>query len=224
VLGLLLAGQLGVLVAVGSAFAGVFESVTENEDLTSIDDPVSGFLIGARRPWLNQFFTVVTWAGSGVVLFALVLLVGLGWYRRTREWSALIFLLLCLGGAVALNALIKLLVARPRPSSLALVDADGFGFPSGHSAAATAGWLSLALLFGTRTPRWSRKIALVAGALVIAGLVGLSRVYLGVHEPTDVLGGWSFGALWVLAVVVTVQLLSYRRPSAQRPSGQRPSG
>jgi undecaprenyl-diphosphatase len=113
---------------------------------------------------------------------------------------------------MSVSTLIKLIVARPRPPAfLALVDAAGYSFPSGHSTAAAAGWLSLALAFAARAPGRGRTVVLVGTAMVIAGLVGLSRVYLGVHQPTDVLGGWCLGALWVVAVLVAFRLLKSRR-------------
>ncbi|MGH3931294.1 MAG: phosphatase PAP2 family protein [Pseudonocardiaceae bacterium] len=197
---LLLTVPLGVLVLLGSAFATVLDDVTENDDLTALDAPVSGLVHYAREPWLSRFFEVITWAGSVMLLAPLMLLGGLYLRHVIHRWQPLIFLVVSLAGASALSKLIKLAVARPRPLAVALVDADGYGFPSGHSSAATAAWLALALALGAGTPRWGPKVALVSTALVIASLVGLSRVYLGVHEPTDVLGGWSLGALWVVTV------------------------
>ncbi|HEU0090353.1 MAG TPA: phosphatase PAP2 family protein [Pseudonocardiaceae bacterium] len=216
-LGLLLTVQLGVLVALGAGFGTVVDDVTENDELTSIDLPVSGFLIGAREPGLNRFFEVLTWAGSAALLVPLVGLVGL-WLRWvTSSRGPLIFLLTSLIGAMTLSTLIKLVVARPRPPLLALVDAVGYAFPSGHATIAMAGWLSLALVLGGLTSRWAVKVALLTAAAALAGLVGLSRVYLGVHEPTDVLGGWLLAALWVVAVLVAMRLLRSRRKAAPTP-------
>lgn len=210
-LGLLLTVQLAVLVALGVAFRAVLDDVTENDELTSLDAPVSGYVIDAREPWLSRFFEVFTWSGSPAVLFLFVLLVGLYLRRVTGSTRPLIFLATGLVGAMTASTLIKLVVARPRPPAfLALVDAVGYGFPSGHATAAVAGWLSMTVVFAARTCRRGLKVVLVLTALVIAGLVGLSRVYLGVHEPTDVLGGWSLGALWVVAVLVATRLLGLR--------------
>jgi len=214
-LGLLLTVQLGVLVALGAAFGNVLDDVTENDELALLDPPVRGYLIGVREPGLNRFFEVFTWAGNAAVLVPLILLAGLGLRRVTRSWGPLAFLATSLFGAMTLSPLIKLAVARPRPPSMALVDAVGYAFPSGHSTVAAAGWFSLALVLSTRTPRWRGKVALVGGAALIAGLVGLSRVYLGVHESTDVLGGWCLGTLWVFTVLVVIRLLANSALSRQ---------
>ncbi len=211
-LGLLLTAQLVVLVALGAAFGAVLDDVARREELISMDAPVSRFVLAAREPWLTRVAETVTWAGSTAVLVPLLLLAGLSLRHVTRSWRPLIVLTITLGGASALSVLIKLLIARPRPIGMALIHETGYAFPSGHTTttAATAGWLGVALVLGTRTSRWGRKVALVTTALVIAGLVGLSRVYLGVHEPTDVLGGWSLGGLWV-AAVTTLDVSGSRR-------------
>ncbi|MDQ3885692.1 MAG: phosphatase PAP2 family protein [Actinomycetota bacterium] len=219
-LGWLLAVQLGVLTVLGAVFGTLLKDVTENEELVSLDSPIRRFLFEAREPGLDRFFTAITWAGSRGVLIPLVLLVGLCLRWRTRSWRPLVFLAICQGGAAVLSTVIKLIVARPRPPVPALVDVMGYGFPSSHATAAVAGWLSLAIVLGARTSRRVVKVGLGMGAVLLAGLVGLSRIYLGVHEPTDVLGGWSLGALWVVAVLVIWRLLhSRQQPGAVTATG-----
>jgi undecaprenyl-diphosphatase len=111
--------------------------------------------------------------------------------------------------------LIKLLVARPRPGA-GLVTALGYSFPSGHAAAAAAGWGAIAVVLMELTTRWSTRVVLATAGLLIALLVGVSRVYLGAHEPTDVLGGWALGAAWVAGL--TAALHVYDVPVGRLPS------
>jgi len=84
---------------------------------------------------------------------------------------------------------------------------------------ATAGWLSAASALGARTTRWPRKVALVTIAVLVAALVGVSRVYLGAHEPTDVLGGWALGGLWVAAIITTTRVFAGRKRAAHHNPG-----
>lgn len=217
-LGLLLTAQLALLVGLGAAFGAVIQDVIRREELISLDAPVSAFVVAHREPWLTGAFEVLTWAGGVVVLVPVIAAVGLGIRHATRSWHPMLFLAASLGGASALSNLIKLAVARPRPDG-ALVEVVGYAFPSGHATAATAGWLSVALVLAGLTARTGRKVALVAAALLIALIVGLSRVYLGVHEPTDVLGGWALGGLWVAVVLITTSALAHRRASPERDPG-----
>jgi undecaprenyl-diphosphatase len=209
-LGLLLTAQLTLLATLGAAFGAVLDDVVRNEELISIDGPVARFVVAHREPWLTRVFEVLTWAGSAAILVPVVAVVGL-WLRHTRTtWGPLIFLAASLAGATVLSTVVKLAVGRPRPVADALANALGYAFPSGHATAATAGWLSVAIVLSRSTRRWPRKVALVTAAILIAAMVGLSRVYLGVHEPTDVLGGWALGSLWVAAILVTDALLTQR--------------
>jgi len=210
-LGLLLTAQLALLIALGVAFGAVLEDVIEREELSTIDAPVARFVAAHREPWLTSVFEITTWAGSLAVLIPLVILAGLGRRRAESSKQPLVILAATLAGATALSSAIKLVVARPRPED-SLVEAAGYAFPSGHATAAAATWLALAVVVGRgATANWGRRVRLVAAALVIAVIVGLSRVYLGVHAATDVLGGWALGGLWFAAVLTTVAVLDERR-------------
>lgn len=212
-LGLLLTAQLAMLIFVGTAFGAVLEDVVRQEEIISIDQPVARFMLAHREPWLTRAFEITTWAGSTAVLVPALAIVGLCLRRVMRTWWPLLFLAASLVGATALSNLIKLAVGRPRPDGVALVEALGYAFPSGHATAAAAGWLSVAIVLGGLIASWARKVALVTAAFLIAGVVGLSRVYLGVHEPTDVLGGWALGAFWVAVILVTTRVLAHSQDS-----------
>ncbi|MEJ7798281.1 MAG: bifunctional DedA family/phosphatase PAP2 family protein [Solirubrobacteraceae bacterium] len=209
-LGLLLTVQLALLALLCVAFVTVLEDVLDNEELVSIDGPVATFVVTHREPWLTGALETVTWAGSAAVLVPLVIAIGLGLRRMTGTWRPLLFLAASLAGASVLSNLIKLAVARARPQD-ALIDAIGYAFPSGHATNAAAVWLSVALALGAMTANWGYKVALLAVALLIVALVGLSRVYLRVHEATDVLGGWALGGLWVAVMLVSTAVLNHRR-------------
>lgn len=207
--GLVLTVQLAVLVAGGAAFGGVVEDVLRDNELVGLDSPVAQFLVQQREPWLTTTMEAITWLGSAAVLVPLALGVGVCAARRLRSRRPLVFLAVALGGSTALVQMIKLLVTRPRPDA-GLVTAPGYSFPSGHATGAAAGWGAVALVLIWLTTRWGTRVALATAAVLIALLVGVSRVYLGVHEATDVLGGWALGAAWVAAVTAALQVYGGR--------------
>jgi undecaprenyl-diphosphatase len=128
------------------------------------------------------------------------------------------FLAVTWGGATLTSTVIKLLVARPRPTSGALVRALGYGFPSGHSTAAAAGWFAVAAVLGWLARSLTVQVSVLATALLVAVLVGVSRVYLGVHAPTDILAGWAVGGLWVTGVLTVTYLLTLREATIRAPA------
>ncbi|MBS1137328.1 MAG: phosphoesterase pA-phosphatase-like protein [Proteobacteria bacterium] len=140
---------------------------------------------------LDALFTAVTWLGSLAVLLPLALLL---WWRRRGERSAS-FVALALIGASALGHLVKLIAARPRPDlypPLVPMPED-WSFPSAHAVQVTAFALAWLLRPGTSPGRIEIVVFLAAAALV-----GVSRPYLQVHFPSDVIAGAILAALWVL--------------------------
>lgn len=102
-------------------------------------------------------------------------------------------------GAVLLTVLLKTYFARERPQLVPhLSIVHSFSFPSGHSMMASAVYLTLGTLLARWVPRRSLQIYIICVSLLLSVLVGLSRIYMGVHYPTDVLGGWAVGLAWAL--------------------------
>jgi membrane-associated phospholipid phosphatase len=200
-----------------AAFGVLTDDVVDHDEVLHVDGPLTGALQGLRTTWLTVLMRVVTTLGSGLVVIPLLLVVGLLARRIHRSWGPMWFLAFAAGGATLVSTVVKLLVARPRPHTGALVHALGYGFPSGHSTTATAGWLSAAVLLSSLTHRTARRVVIGTVAALVVALVGLSRVYLGVHAPTDVLGGWALGALWLAAVIAVGRLLSRRTYAPPQP-------
>lgn len=209
-LGLALTVQVALVVLLVAAVSAVTEDVVAGDELVGVDGPIERFVIDLRTAWLTVAMRVFTSLGSAFVVIPLILGVGLLVRRVLGTWWALAFLALTVGGATLTSTIIKLVVARPRPASGALVDALGYAFPSGHSTTGAATWLSVAVVVGSLTRSAARRRLLAGIAVVVVVLIGVSRVYLGVHAPTDVLGGWALGSLWVAGVLATARVLSHR--------------
>jgi undecaprenyl-diphosphatase len=134
---------------------------------------------------------------GGVLLrnvFAIMAVIALLFLKLRREATLLAFTVA--GGWLA-NSAAKLLVGRPRPEIVPhLMEAGGNSFPSGHSFNAAVVFIAIALAFAAISPRQSVRMLVIAAALVISAMVAWSRVWLGVHWPSDVVAGWLGGAGW----------------------------
>lgn len=195
------------------AFAELADEVLEG-DTKSFDEQI---LLALRTPtdvsdpigphWVEELmrdFTAL--GGMGVLTFLSLTIAGFLWIQQKKH--TLLFLILAVGGGIIFSSLLKYGFDRPRPD---LVPHGGYvyttSFPSGHSMMSAITYLSLAALL-TRIDRRRRvKIYFMSIALALTLTVGVSRIYLGVHWPTDVLAGWTMGALWALAVWLAVRKL-----------------
>lgn len=159
-------------------------------------------LLGLRAwhgpAWLPDAARDVTALGSGTVLTIVVLgAAGLLLALRHRL-AALALIAAALTGSWAV-ALLKLHVARARPTIVAhWAVVDHQSFPSGHATSSAVIYLTLAALAGQVAPSRGARAYLIGAAILLVGAIGISRVYLGVHWPSDVLAGWSFGTLWAI--------------------------
>lgn len=152
--------------------------------------------IGPR--WLEEMVRDFTALGStGVLTLVVAVMAGFLWVSR-KHWSAA-YVVVAVASGTYINSLLKIEFDRPRPDFVAHgMYVDTASFPSGHSAGAALTFLTLGLLLSHTQESRSVKTYIFAVSVLVTFLVGLSRVYLGVHWPTDVLAGWSFGAAWAL--------------------------
>jgi undecaprenyl-diphosphatase len=216
-LGLTLTIQLGLLALGGWAFGTVLQDVLGRGDVARFDRPITSYVVDHRTAWLTIAMRAVTTLGSTAVLIPVIAVTGASFKLRRGTWTPLALLAIAQLGSIALYDTVKVLVARPRPAVGHLVaTATGYAFPSGHATQAVAVWGAIALLLIPTVSNRTGKIAGGAAAAVIAMLVGVSRVYLGVHWSTDVLGGWALGALWLTVLVVSrpQSVASAARPAA----------
>jgi len=148
--------------------------------------------------WLPSAVRDVTALGSTTVLTMVVTITACFLALQQRFRSTLLVV-----GATTLGALavtfIKALIARSRPDIVQQLMAEAsHSFPSGHAANSAIVYLTLATLVFPLVRGWRMRGFVLATAMLLVGLIGVSRVYLGVHWPSDVLAGWAFGACWAL--------------------------
>jgi len=183
---------VALLVAAGDAASfdeAVLLAFREDADR---DDP-----LGSHQ--VEEIARDVTGLGGTAVLTGLTLAVVVAFALR-RKWHVAVYVALAVAGGALASSMLKQLFDRPRPDLVAHgQDVYTASFPSGHSMLSAVTFLTLgALLAGAQQERHMRAYVL-ALAILLTVAVGVSRVYLGVHWPTDVLGGWAAGAAWALA-------------------------
>lgn len=208
-LGLSLTVSVLALVGAGWAFGAVLQDVLAGDEGALLDGPVQRFFLAHREAWLTPLMRGATNLGNAAVLIGLILLIGLLWWWRRRTWRPLWLLAGAYLGAWVLCDTVKDLTHRARPpAAQAIGHWTGYAFPSGHTTKATAVYGMLAALLAAATPHWGRKVSVWTAAALVAGLVGVSRLYLGAHWLTDVLGALTLGAAWLFVLLTATRTMN----------------
>lgn len=160
--------------------------------------------------WFEDMWRDVTALGSATVL-TLVTVAWAGYLLMRQQYGILVLLAVATIGGQLVSLLLKGLVDRPRP---AFDSGAGYvatsSFPSGHSMLSAVVYLTIGALMARASSRYRDKVYFLTTAMLVTLLVGFSRVYLGVHYPTDVLAGWSIGLIWALLCWLVAQYLQKR--------------
>lgn len=182
-------------------FGGLADEIWEGGGLP-FDLPILRWLHALATPALDRVALALSLIGGPLPMVALATIITLGFCLRRRFGAALFFVTI-VGGATLLNSLAKLAFHRERPDLwLSLAPEADYSFPSGHAMGSVALVAALALLAWRGRWRWP---VLVVGILFVLG-VGLSRLYLGVHYPSDILAGWSAALAWAFGVGALARL------------------
>ncbi len=189
--------------------------VVSASDTLSVDQSVLTWVGEHRSSAVTSAMRTVTWLGSAAVLYPATLVLALDWWRRERDWRAGALLAASLAGSTALYNIFKRITERPRPpASDALGTYSHWSFPSGHATQCMAfSAMLLVLVWLTGRPRLQLR-AIAAAVVVLA--VGASRIYLGAHWFTDVLGGYALGAAWVSLLTAVGLKTILRAPPRDR--------
>ena len=208
---------LGALVvaALLGGFGLIADAVTDGDTL-GLDNAV---LMALRTPgdpadpigpaWLEEAVRDITALGSFSVLgiivvlvFAYLLLVG----KHRTGW----FMVFAVVGGTIISTVLKMLFDRPRPDFTGVAEVFTASFPSGHATVSAVVFLTIGAMLAEASPERQLKRFFIGVAVALTLLVGVSRIYLGVHYPTDVLAGWSLGAAWALLCTTAAHFLRER--------------
>jgi len=198
-------------------FAWLAEEVLESETLR-FDNFVRGVVHSWAHPGLTRLMQIMSWIGSinflgGFVILCVALLLYVRWRR------AALLVLIAVAGAIPLDTILKATFHRTRPAPFFGTPLPAsYSFPSGHALFSVCVFGVLAAVTTTRVrQRWLRAVLWgIAAALVV--LIGLSRIYLGVHYPSDVIAGYLAAAIWVSTIAVVDRWWRHRVRDRRRPS------
>lgn len=171
-----------------------------------LDTTVLLYLHRLANPLLDRVMLIITSLGNPEFVF-MIIVGSAGWLLWRRQFDEVKILIVACLGTLVLNQGMKLLFARPRPVLWpSLLHETSFGFPSGHALGSMVLYGLLAYFYAFHRPYYAQKIYI--GTTILILLIGLSRLYLGVHFPTDIIAGYGMGWLWL---ITCISLLKFRK-------------
>lgn len=212
-LGIFLVAGLLIGIAGTGAFVKLASEVREGET-QSFDEAVIRWMGAHHTPTLDAIMVEVTALGTGTVVLMIVVVAGLFLTLTQHKYSA-ILLLVATGGGLVLNGVLKLGFDRPRPSIfIPTVQTVSSSFPSGHAMSSAIVYGTVAYLAARLHRRRYARWLVMMFALAVIVLISFSRMYLGVHYPSDVLAGVIIGLAWAgfcMATLEAIQRFAVRR-------------
>jgi len=193
---------LGILISLASFlfFIDIVKDVIE-KDYVHFDTTISLFMYSMRSPLLTQImFALSSFGGVAFLLIATVITILFFLYKKYYREALLFSFILFMGEII--DFALKIMVKRPRPHFHPLVIEHDYSFPSGHSMGAFIFYVTLAYMIFHFTKNKKLSLTVFSCAILLTFLIGVSRVYLGVHYPSDVLAGFVAGAFWFATVIL----------------------
>ncbi|HEY0769189.1 MAG TPA: phosphatase PAP2 family protein [Sphingobacteriaceae bacterium] len=191
-------------------FIELTDELAENE-LGSFDNTVSNYVVSFRSSSLTPFFRFMTDMGDRFAYIIITIALGGYLFLRHKNWKFIAQTVLVLLLSTVTNILLKSMINRARPAHEHLVQVNTLSFPSGHSMSAMAfyGFLTY-LAIVSRIPM-ILKVVLTVVLIITILSIGISRIYLGVHYPSDVAAGFLGGLIWVTFCIVVFEIFSLLR-------------
>lgn len=190
-------------------FVGKLAQETLEKESFAFDTSFLLWLHGFASPYLDWLMLNITKVGDPeIVVFVAVASLGILWQQKLRDEAR--FLAMGCGGALILNIALKLFFSKPRPSLWPqLITETSFSFPSGHALGSMVLYGFIAYELAWHHPKYTTTIYTLATLLIAA--IGLSRLYLGVHWPTDIIAGYGVGFLWLTICITMLKLIQLKR-------------
>jgi undecaprenyl-diphosphatase len=218
---ILLAGGVWLFIFLADQVVGRDPRTLDTQILLAMRDPGDN-ADPLGPPWLAEMGRDFTALG-GAGLQTMILILVCGYLTLIRKYNAMLLVISAIVGAWVFNSLLKELFERPRPDLVPHgMEVYHASFPSGHAMSAAAFYLTLGVLLARLHTRRHIQSYFMGAAILITLMVGISRVYLGVHWPSDVLAGWSIGGVWAILCWMLTRWL--QRRGQVEPAGEEGKG
>lgn len=186
------------------------------ESLATYDESITDFFVSNRNPALTTYLKTVTYIGNFYGYLGVVLLVCSFFYIKFKNWRYILELLTVLILASISNVVIKRIINRARPTEHSLYVLESLSYPSGHAMSAMAFYGFLIYLAYILKMKKLTKIVVIAILAILILSIGISRIYLGVHYPSDVAGGFIAGFIWVVFCAVLFHIIDLLRKKKKK--------
>ena len=198
-------------------FSAIADEILDKESFT-FDKEILLTLRELHTPVLDKVMLGFTFLGEPVILLIVCLILSI-WLLIRGQRSQATILIIAAAGAIALNNLLKLLFGRARPILWErIVDVGQYSFPSGHAMISMVIFGMIGYLLSSKFPLW--RIGIISLTILLVTGIGLSRLYLGVHWPTDIVAGYAAGLVWLITCIFSFQVWQERHTVAQEPESE----
>ncbi|QTD39966.1 phosphatase PAP2 family protein [Sporosarcina sp. Te-1] len=202
-------------------FGGIFAVIARGISKATIfrfDETVVEFVQGWENDWLTPIMKAFTWIGSTSVVLCLIAAGTVLLYFILKERRlAYLFLTVMLGTGI-LNQVLKFIFKRERPDIHRLIEIGGYSFPSGHTMMSFSLYAILAYIVWRHTKTAVSRFGLLLFSILMALMIAISRIYLGVHYPSDVAGGMAASAFWLVVSISVYGYYQNRTSKQSKPS------
>ncbi len=197
---------IGISVIAFYAFWQLTQEVLEQEKFL-FDNAVTTVFYNIRSPWLTTAMQFISFIGmDGILILSILIPI---FFLFKNKVNKAIFFTVMIGMGAAVNLLLKIVILRPRPTLDPLAIENTFSFPSGHSMNSFIFFMTLAYFYYHFTKKRRSSLIIFGIAVVIILCIGASRIYLGVHYPSDVIGGYLAGLLWFVSILVIDKTINF---------------
>lgn len=199
-----------ILIFATALLFGLVAYYVQTNQIVAFDEAIISFVQSYISPGFDRFVFVATHFGSKKLVAPLILILAaiLFFYKK---YALGLFIALTSGTGAALNIILKTIFQRERPDILPLITETGYSFPSGHSMGSIIFYGSVAYLIVHLTRKSSVRWIGVTAMILLIVIIGSTRIYLGVHFPSDIIGGFSVGTMWLIVCIFCFRYYEFKK-------------